>query len=404
MMGEWKRGWRVVVGAMVGSGFGMPLFYYVASIFTIPMTAEFGSSRGEMANIQALLVVGALVAPFIGRLLDKHGFAWIFGICTTLIVIAHLLMATVITSLTAFAFIAFVYGAAGVGCGPVAYTRPINAWFSTNRGLALGVAAIGSAITTIFVSPLLAYLVDTQGWRAGYGALALFGGVVALPIALLLIRDAPPEGVEEHTVSVEAHISQSFYRERDFWLLALAILFMSIPGAGLLSQISPLVQDEGISAAAAAWAISAYAIGQFTGRIVAGWCLDHGNPRTVAIIFTVVPALGFIMLSAMDLSLSLAVIAVGLVGVQQGAEIDLFAFFTARRFGVARYGAVYGSIIACAWVGNAVGILTFGWLYTLFGSYTLPEMIAAGLLVIGAIFIAAVQIDPPGLAAAHLPR
>ena len=202
----------------------------------------------DKPNIQALLVVGALVAPFIGRLLDKHGFMWIFGICTGLIVIAHALMATVVSSLAAFAVIAFVYGAAGVGCGPVAYTRPINAWFSANRGLALGVAAIGSAVTTIFVSPLLAALVETHGWRAGYAALALLAGVVALPVAPLLVSDAPPVAQDATVPLAKTHVSRSFYSERDFWLLALAILFMSIPGAGLLSQISPLVQAEGISA------------------------------------------------------------------------------------------------------------------------------------------------------------
>jgi MFS family permease len=404
MGGEWKRGWRIVVGAMVGSGFGMPLFYYVASIFTIPMTTEFGASRGEMANVQALLVVGALVAPYIGRLLDMHGFAWIFGICTGLVVIAHLLMASVISSLWAFAVIAFIYGAAGIGCGPVAYTRPINAWFSANRGLALGLAAIGAAVTTMFGSPMLAYLVENQGWRAGYLALALLAGLIALPVALLLVRDAPPEGIVKAGTVSDVPINRSFYSERDFWLLAASILFMSIPGAGLLSQISPLVQAEGIGPAAAAWAISAYAIGQFIGRIVAGWCLDRRNPRAVAMFFTLVPSLGFVLLWSMDLSLWLAVIAVGLVGIQQGAEIDLFAFFTARRFGVERYGAVYGSIIASAWIGNAVGILTFGWLFTLFGSYTVPEIIAAGLLGIGALLLGAVQIDPPGVAASPQPR
>ena len=87
-----------------------------------------------------------------------------------------------------------------------------------------------------------------------------------------------------------------------------------------------------------------------------------------------------------------------MVGVQQGAEIDLFAYFTAKRFGVARYGRVYGWLIAFGWIGNAVGILTFGWLFVAFGSYAVPEAIGAALLLMGAALIARVDIDPPASA------
>ena len=114
--GEWRRGWRVVLGAAMAGGFGIPLFYYVFSLFLLGMSKEFGVSRGEMANVQALIVVGALFAPLVGRLLDRRGFAWVFGISTLGVIAAHLLMATSVSSIYGFAAIAFVYGAFGIGC------------------------------------------------------------------------------------------------------------------------------------------------------------------------------------------------------------------------------------------------------------------------------------------------
>ena len=89
-MTEWQRGWKIVLGAAIGSGLGIPLFYYVFSLFTNDMIKEFGVSRGEMANMQALIVVGALVAPFIGRLLDRRGFRMVFAICTLLVGAGHI--------------------------------------------------------------------------------------------------------------------------------------------------------------------------------------------------------------------------------------------------------------------------------------------------------------------------
>ncbi len=393
-MTEWQRGWKIVLGAAIGSGLGIPLFYYVFSLFTNDMIKEFGVSRGQMSNMQALIVVGALVAPFIGRLLDRRGFRVVFAVCTLLVGAGHLLLATSVTTVGQFAAIAFLYGAAGVGCGPLAYTRPINAWFWENRGLALGLAALGTAVTAAIAPPFLAALIEEQGWRSGFVALAFVSVIIGLPLTLMLMRDAPPEGPAGPLEVADAVIKdRHHFRDANFWLLCAAMICMAIPGAGLISQISPIVQEEGIAAQIAAFGVTGYAIGQVSGRIIAGYFLDRANPRVVAFAFTVVPAIGFILLAAMDLPAWGAVIAVALVGVQQGAEIDLFAWFTARRFGIARYGTVYGWIIAAGWIGNALGILGFGWMHDATGGYQVAEAIAAGLLVVGAVFIVMVRLE-----------
>ena len=393
-MTEWQRGWKIVVGAAIGSGLGVPLFYYVFSLFTNDMITEFGVSRGEMANAQALIVVGALVAPLIGKILDQYGFRRVFTICTLLVAVGHVLLATSASSIGHFAVIAFLYGAAGIGCGPLAYTRPVNAWFWENRGLALGLAAIGTAITAAIAPPLLAILIEEQGWRSGFLALAFVSVVIGLPLTLMLVRDAPPAGPAGPLETADAAIKDTHhFRDVNFWLLCASVICMSIPGAGLISQLSPIVQEEGIGAQVAAFGITGYALGQVIGRITAGYFLDRANPRLVAFAFTFVPAIGFILLAAMDLPAWGAVVAVALVGVQQGAEIDLFAWYTARRFGIARYGTVYGWIIAAAWIGNALGILGFGWMHDATGTYQLAEAMAAGLLAVGAVLIAMVRLD-----------
>lgn len=391
-MEEWRRGWRVVLGAALASGLGIPLYYYCFSLFTLGMTREFGVSRGEMANFQALIVAGALAAPLIGRLLDRHGFARIFTICTLTIVACHLLMAGPITELWQFAAIAFVYGAAGIGCGPLVYTRPINAWFVKSRGLALGVCALGLALTALITPPLLARLIETEGWRSGYLALAGVSALVGLPLALWLVRDAPPGGVGRTRPDPAEPADRGHLRDRNFWLLAASLFCVAVPGAGLISQLSPLVQEEGIGPAIAALGVSGYAVGQVIGRLIAGWYLDRSNPRAVAFFFTFVPAVGFVLLAAMQLPSWAAILCVALVGVQQGAEIDLFAWFTARRFGIARYGTVYGWIVAASWVGNAAGVVAFGWLHDAANSYVIAEWISAALLMAGAVLIAMVRL------------
>ncbi len=394
-MDEWKRGWRVALGAALGAGFGMSLFYYVFSLFTIPITTELGISRGEFANYQALLIVGALTAPLMGRWLDRAGFHRVFGINMAIIVAAHIAMATIVDSVFTFICVVLVYGVAGIGAGQIVSTRPVSAWFDQQRGMALGLIAIGPAITTFIASFFLPALIEAEGWRAGFWVLAALAAFVGLPLALWLIRDAPGEA--KFVAPPKTPEDMSFLREVDFWVMAAAMLCLSAPGAGVISQMSPLVQDEGIGATVAGAAIGAYALGQVGGRVVAGWFLDRANPRIVALIFTAVPATGLLALGLFSLPLWAAVAAVGLVGIQHGSEIDFFAYFASRRFGITNYGASYGALTAVGWIGTPTGILLFGWLYTAKGSYALAEIFAAVMLIAGGLLLACVRIERSGL-------
>ncbi len=391
---EWHRGWPVVLGATICSGLGIPLFYYVFSLFTNGILTDLNITRGELSNAQALLVVGAFCAPFIGRWLDRAGFRRVFTICMLLVAAAHFALALYVNSLAQLAFITFVYGVVGVGCGPLAYTRPINAWFWHSRGLALGMASVGLAITTFAGAPILASLIAAQGWRAGGIALGLISVLVCLPLTLVLMRGDPPEGPASPAATVAASpAAGQFLRDRDFWLLFGSIFCIAIAGSGLVSQLAPIMQEEGLSLKLAAYGISAYAVGQLAGRIIAGWFLDRANPRAVAFFFTALPAAGFFLLAGLELPLWAGVFAVGTIGIQQGAEIDLFAWYIARRFGLGEYGRIYGWIIAASWSGNALGIVAFARLHDARGNFELAEWMAAGMLILGAILIALVRVN-----------
>ncbi len=389
---EWRRGWRTVLGAATCAGFGLPLFFYVFSLFADSLIAEFGATRGQMSNVQALLVLGALVSPLVGRWFDRFGFRRVFAVATLTVIAAHIAMGSIVGTLTGMAAATFVYGSIGIACGPLGYTRPINAWFWHSRGLALGTAALGLAITTAVTAPLFAWLIEGWGWRAGFWALAAMAGLIALPITLWLVRDAPPEPVEPE--SGAADLDRRFMRMRDFWLLAISSLLVAAPGAGLISQNAPMMREEGLTLQMAALGVSFYAIGQVAGRIIAGYFLDVGNPRLVAFAFTFLPAIGFAMLTGPALPHWAAIGAVALVGIQQGAEIDLFAWFTARRFGLAHYGRIYGWMIAAAWLGNAIGILGFGWSHDFTGSFRVAEIAAGIAMMCGAVLIALVSVTP----------
>ena len=230
-------------------------------------------------------------------------------------------------------------------------------------------------------------------------ALALLGGAVGLPIVLLLMPRLPrPQPVTRGPVSLKG--DWSFLRTRDFWLLSFANVAASIATNGAISQMAPMVVEHGLSPATAALALSAFAAGQFIGKLGGGWLLDRFEPRRVAALMTVVPSLGFVVFLQADPGMAtMVLVACGMIGALSGAEIDIFAYFAARRFGLASYGAAFGGLIAFGWIGTASGITLFSQIAHASGSYALAQALSIGLLGIAALFFLPVRlaaVEEPG--------
>ena len=70
---EWRGGWPVVFGSAAMAGVGAGLYQNLSSLFLPGLQAVTGASRSEIGGSAALGLLGALAAPFIGRLADRIG-------------------------------------------------------------------------------------------------------------------------------------------------------------------------------------------------------------------------------------------------------------------------------------------------------------------------------------------
>ena len=70
---EWKTHWHTVQAVAIGLASGYSVFQFSASQFILPWQAQFGWSRGEIALAHNGLLLSALLSPWAGRLLDRHG-------------------------------------------------------------------------------------------------------------------------------------------------------------------------------------------------------------------------------------------------------------------------------------------------------------------------------------------
>lgn len=405
---EWRSGWRAVLGAAAGMGTGVALYIYVSSIFIGPVTREFGWTRGDLAlGGMISFVVGALTLPLIGRALDRFGFRRIVLVCAPALAGVYLAFALQPGAYWFYIVLVIVGGVFGGGTSGIVYMRPVIGTFARQRGLALGLATAGTSIAAMLAPPLLAAVIATAGWRAGFLTMAALTAVIGLPLALALIGRA-----REGAVRAVDEVAETSPRAPDmtlreamggarFWLLALALVAINIPGAGVLGQLAPLVGDLGFGDGEVALAMSIYAVGLLVGRLVTGFALDRLPAWQVGAATTAVPALGIVLLMAPSPSLALTGLAVGLIGMQQGAELDLFGFFVSRSFGIENYGAIYGSIAMAGALSTAVALVLFGEVHDATGSYDIALKIGAAMFCIGALAFAAIgrSGQPPSSAA-----
>lgn len=389
---EWTRGWRIVLGCAIASGTGIVLLFFTFNMMVLPLAAELGVSRGEIGSIQALVVTGALGSIVIGRAADRWGFRATYLASAALTVATMLIVVRFGQTLIHMAIGVAALGFLGVGTAALVTTRPIGAHFHRYRGRALGLVATGVSITAIAAPLLLAPVIETYGWRGGFVTLAALMALVGMPAVLFVVPRGAGGAIP--VAGDRKGSDWSFLKTRDFRLMAASIVFMGLATTGFVGQLSPIVQAEGFDAEIGALAVSVFAAGQFVGRLGGGWLLDTFKPQTVGLVFTIVPGAGFLLLLGADQMLWAALLAAGMIGLQQGVELDLFAYFVARRFPIASYGTIYGALLGTAWIGNAAGIVGVGMIHDATGSYALAQGIGMAALTLGALLVWAVRLPP----------
>lgn len=388
--GEWRRGWPVVMAAMIGIGTGPGLFQNLSSLFVPGLIAEFGWTRGEIGTAAAIGLLASVVVPFMGRVVDRFGGR-------PMIVFAMLLLAATYLGMTAITGALWQYQLliAGLaltvpGTGSLVYGKLIGARFVEHRGLALGLATSGLSVTTLALPPVIGPVIAAQGWRAGLVVLAGLTALVALPIVLIALRGTAlpatrPDPEAATAAPIPGLTGREARRDGRFWRLAVAVALINFGSVGLVTQLVPFGIDSGLPAGEAALLLASFGASQALGRLAIGWLIDRYRPQTMAALFALASAVAFAALAAGASGFAVLMIAVFFAGLMNAAEQDLLPYFGVRLFGLRAFGEVYGTILVIALAGTASGVAGFGRLHDATGGYTVALSIAAGALVLSAL-------------------
>ena len=408
-------GWYIVVAGMLIQALGYGSRYSF-SVFFPTLINEFGWSRDLGASIMSIhLIFYGVTAPFAGGVVDRIGTRKTMFTGTALLasglILSHWGMRPWHFYLT-FGILA------GIGLcllGAVPLTVIIRNWFERRRGTALSLVFFGTG-AAYACYPVVAWLIDTFGWRKAYVIeglvlIAVFGPL----IFFILIYHPRQKGLTRDGLDQEKDNSALLDREQRrvvdplwtrrewtlpqamktsrFWLLCfITFSLWGVSNHILVTHQIAFAIDVGYERLYASAVLSlsgwTFCLGALSSMISDR--IGRESAMTIGLAATISAVIVLLMIKDTHQVWMLYFYSTA-AGFGFGMCAPLVAMVVTDIFQGPKVGATVGFIWFCFAMGGSIGPWFGGLLFELAGSYRAAFIISGLLLVlaIGAIWLAA---------------
>lgn len=378
-------GWWLVLVCLLIQGITAGVTIYLYSIVAGEVEREFSASRAVvMMGLTGHGIAVGLLAPKLGDLMDRFSIKWTV-IGTALLMSSGFVAMSFSPSVWGFVGSYTLLIPAGSATLSMLFTSLLlSRWFARHRGLAIGIAALGTQLGGFTCPPLVAMLIDAFDWRFAMRAVGLFVAVVIPLLAYWTVvdrpsdrglspdgdpqqRDAPPATASPATAAGIASL-KIVLNDRNFWLMAFGITAMIAMFVAVLANLTLFATDIGTPREQAALLVSLYAIVGMIFSVVIGRTCDVLDVRLVFAGLLASSILAMVCFLIADSYFGLLV-ATGIVAIPGGGFMPLWGAMIGRLFDLRLYGRVMGSMTLFSVLGSAASPVLSGWLFDATGSY-----------------------------------
>ncbi len=355
------------------------------SVFDRAFIDEFGWSLGEIKfrDMITLLLAG-LVAPLFGILIDRLGVRRCMLAGWVLLILGNIAYSR-LESLTGLYLVHALFSLVLVACGLNAAVILVSKWFTRHRGTAIGIALMGTSLGGIVFPQYGTAMIEALGWRGAFAWGSLFPAVM-LVATWLLVKDKPE--VPDAAASAAAAAPDpdagvpfaEALRSRSFWALAVIAMTTFYTVLGTQAHIFVYMTDAQFNVQVATNAISLFFFCALVGKFIFGLAADYFDKRLVFYGNLLVMLVGSLILIRMDVALIW--IAVTAFGLGWGGVYTMIQLTVMNIFGTRDAGKILGTITVLDASGGGLGIWLTGVIYDTTGSYELPFLIFASLIVV----------------------
>jgi MFS family permease len=318
------------------------MFYSFPALILV-WERDLGWTKTELSGALTLsLVVSAVLAPVVGRLIDHGHGRFVFTGCTLL---GALLLAVLsqVTELWQFYLVWLGIGIAMSGALYEACFAVLTRAMGTRakKAITLVTLVAGFAGTVSFPSAFV--LVGVVGWR---GAVLTFAVAVALVAAPLIWHGSRlaerHRELDVHPTSPQTREVLAILRSATFWFLAVAFAMIALEHGILLTHLLPLLDERGVHGETAILAASMIGPMQVAGRLAMIAAERHVSNLGIAIACYI--ALGIAALALLGTAVipTLLVAFVLFQGAGYGVTSIVRPVITAEFLGRRNFGVISG--------------------------------------------------------------
>ncbi|MWP46164.1 MFS transporter [Gilliamella sp. Pas-s27] len=370
---------------MLSSGLRMSM-----GVFFLPIVNDLNFSRSVLSGIIAIgMLFSGIAMPIAGYLVGKYGtrFVLIFG---SIIIIISTVWATNSTDYWNFFLsfgVALSFGTSFVGS--VSFTPIVARWFIKRRGLALFILSTGSMAGIAVMLPVFAFFIPIYGWQTTLISFAVIFMIIALPIALFIMKDNQSE-IE--VSSIEPVINQKIepsiklidvLKTRPFWQLSFGLFTCGFSMNLLGTHGVPMLIDHGFDPITSSNGIGLIGLVAIFSTLVLGYLSDIVQRKNILMMVYLIRGLGFIALVLASTKWQLFTIA-AVGGLVWAGALSMSGAITADIYGVKIVGLLSGLTYLGHQIGAMIGSWLGGWAYDHLHTHLVAFGTASILLLLAA--------------------
>ena len=375
-------------------------------VLMVPLENAFGWSRSTISAAVALnLALYGLLGPFAGAAFQRFGVKRTVLCALTLLGIAIALSTTMHSPWQLLLTWGLMVGTGSGVTAAVLAATVVNRWFRARRGVVMGALTAATATGQLVFLPLLASIVESDGWRSAAWTIA---GAVALmiPLCAWLIHDRPqdvgllPYGASEQDPAPAAHpvhtnpVAIAFgalrraVRVRDFWILFGTFFVCGLSTNGLIgTHFISFCIDGGIPEVRAAGVLAMMGVFDLVGTTLSGWLSDRYDNRWLLFWYYGLRGLSLLYLPYSDFTFW----SLGLFGMFYGldwiATVPPTVRIATDAFGERDGPVVFGWIFTGHQLGAATAAFGAGAIHAAFGAYTGAFLFAGAMCGVAAMAV-----------------
>lgn len=346
-------GWFVV-----GTGFVMQMLTGVAmqglSIYVVPLQREFGWSSASIGLGRSLQQLDALFGPATGSLVDRLGPRVMMLSGVLLYALAFVMLGR-LDDLPSFYLASLLMAVANSCVGFMVVGASINHWFRRKRTTALGIAAVGFALSGALIIPGLVRVQDMVGWRGSAVVTAIGMLLLGVPAARL-VRGAPeryglrPDGdgaepIDDDGASASTAVTGftlgEAVRTRAFWLITFGGATLSIVVSSVVVYQFAFIESVATREIAAS-VLVLLNVCSIIGRTMGGYLGDRFEKHVVMGVDVALGIGALALLTVADSAPSFLLYG-ALFGLAWGVRAPVFISIQGEYFGRRNFGRIVGT-------------------------------------------------------------